>query len=136
MMLTSRNRLDGGGMATVRGVDPGLLLVGLLLPAGASTALTVDVVRTGHGLKGDEATYVAMALSSEPAHFLLIPGVEGRVELNPSGVHTLGRWAYLLSVRTSAGFIPKLLVPGSKGRSVSRRPRRSGADVHPACSAC
>ena len=83
-------------MATVRGVDPGLLLVGLLLLAGASTALTVDVVRTGHGLKGDEATYVAMALSSEPTHFLLIPGVEGRVELNPFLVPKDGRFLGVL----------------------------------------
>ena len=46
-----------------RGIDPGLLAIGFLLLAGACTALTVDVVRTGYGVKGDEATYVAMAFS-------------------------------------------------------------------------
>ena len=46
-----------------RGVDPGLLAIGFLLLAGACTALTVDVARTAYGVKGDEATYVAMALS-------------------------------------------------------------------------
>ena len=46
-----------------RGVDPGLLAIGCLLLAAACTALTVDVARTAYGVKGDEATYVAMALS-------------------------------------------------------------------------
>ena len=45
------------------GVDPGLLVIGLLLLLGASAALTVDVARTAYGVKADEATYVAMALS-------------------------------------------------------------------------
>ena len=46
-----------------RGADPGLLAIGFLLLAAACTALTVDVARTAYGVKGDEATYVAMALS-------------------------------------------------------------------------
>ena len=46
-----------------RGVDPRLLAIGLLLLVAACTALTVDVVRTTYGVKGDEATYVAMAFS-------------------------------------------------------------------------
>ena len=50
-----------GGMG--RGIDPGLLAVAFLLMVGASTALTVDVARTAYGVKADEATYVAMALS-------------------------------------------------------------------------
>ena len=53
---------DAGGRGG-RGVDPGLLAIGLLLLAAACTALTVDVVRTGYGVKADEATYVAMAFS-------------------------------------------------------------------------
>ena len=58
-------RADLGGTAPVtpRGTDPGLVAIGLLLLLGACTALTVDVVRTTYGVKGDEATYVAMALS-------------------------------------------------------------------------
>ncbi|MGE5246409.1 MAG: hypothetical protein ACM3SQ_19465 [Betaproteobacteria bacterium] len=36
----------------------------VLLLLGAALAGSVDVVRTGYGLKGDEATYVAMALSA------------------------------------------------------------------------
>jgi hypothetical protein len=35
----------------------------LLLIVGLSAALSVDVVKTGQGIKSDEATYVAMALS-------------------------------------------------------------------------
>ena len=47
-----------------RGLDPGLLIAGALLVAGSCAALSVDVVRAGFGVKGDEATYVAMALSA------------------------------------------------------------------------
>ena len=54
---------EGTLVGSGRGIDPGLLAVGLLLLLGACAALTVDVVRTGYGVKGDEATYVAMALS-------------------------------------------------------------------------
>ena len=44
--------------------DAGRLAAILLLFAGACGALSIDIVRTGFGLKGDEATYVAMALSA------------------------------------------------------------------------
>ena len=51
----------------VRGVsrrrDPGLLVALTLLVVGSFAALSVDVPRTLLGIKGDEATYVAMALS-------------------------------------------------------------------------
>src|SRR5690349_17979713 len=41
------------------------LLAGVVLVATAlAAALSVDVVKTGYGVKGDEATYVAMALSA------------------------------------------------------------------------
>ena len=43
--------------------DPGLVLVTMLLVAGSFVSLTVDVPRALRGIKGDEATYVAMALS-------------------------------------------------------------------------
>ena len=46
-----------------RGIDSGGLAALLVLVVGACAVLSVDVVRTGSGLKGDEATYVAMALS-------------------------------------------------------------------------
>ncbi len=44
--------------------DTGRVAAILLLFAGACGALSIDVARTGFGLKGDEATYVAMALSA------------------------------------------------------------------------
>ena len=44
--------------------NPGYLAVTLLLIFGSSAALSIDVVRTGFGVKGDEATYVTMALSA------------------------------------------------------------------------
>ena len=52
------------GRRPTRGVDPGRLAAILVLVVGAYAALTIDVVRTGFGIKGDESTYVAMALSA------------------------------------------------------------------------
>lgn len=43
--------------------NPGYVAAALLLIFGSCAALSIDVVRTGFGLKGDEATYVAMAMS-------------------------------------------------------------------------
>ena len=58
-----------GGTSTQRGTlgrlaDPGVLASVFLLVIGSYAALSVDVVRTGLGIKGDEATYIAMALSA------------------------------------------------------------------------
>ena len=39
------------------------VVAAVLLAIGLAAALSVDVVKTGQGVKGDEATYVAMALS-------------------------------------------------------------------------
>jgi hypothetical protein len=50
--------------ARVSRLDPGRLTACLLLIAGASIALSVDIVRVGYSIKGDEATYVSMALSA------------------------------------------------------------------------
>ena len=47
----------------MRGIDPGLALTMVVLVLGSFAALSIDVERTGFGIKGDEATYVAMALS-------------------------------------------------------------------------
>ena len=44
--------------------NPGYVAAALLLIFGSCAALSLDVVRAGFGLKGDEATYVAMALSA------------------------------------------------------------------------
>ena len=41
MTLTSRNRLDGGGTGAVRGVDPGLLVVGLSVRTSAGSSFLV-----------------------------------------------------------------------------------------------
>ena len=54
---------DRPAQGTARGIDPGGLVAVVLLIVGAHAALSVDVVRTGFGIKSDEATYVAMALS-------------------------------------------------------------------------
>jgi hypothetical protein len=50
----------------------GAALVGaILLVVGLAAALSVDVVKTGQGIKSDEATYVAMALSLAYDHDLV-----------------------------------------------------------------
>ena len=43
--------------------DPGLIAAVVLVVTGSCVALSIDVPRTLLGIKGDEATYVAMALS-------------------------------------------------------------------------
>ena len=43
--------------------DPGLVVVAVLVTVGSFVSLSLDVPRTLLGIKGDEATYVAMALS-------------------------------------------------------------------------
>ena len=52
----------GGARAPVPPVAPAVALA-LILSILAAAALSVDVVRAGFGIKGDEATYVSMALS-------------------------------------------------------------------------
>ena len=47
----------------LRRVDMGLAATLVVFAIGCYAALSVDVGRTAYGLKGDEATYVAMALS-------------------------------------------------------------------------
>ena len=54
---------DGPRVALSSMRDPGLLVALALLWVGSAVALSIDVPRTGFGIKGDEATYVAMALS-------------------------------------------------------------------------
>ena len=54
---------DGTG-GRARRPDPGVVATAVLLVVGCYAALSIDVVRTGYGVKGDEATYVAMALSA------------------------------------------------------------------------
>ena len=39
-----------------RGIDPGLALTMVVLVLGSFAALSIDVVRTGFGIKGAEAT--------------------------------------------------------------------------------
>ena len=52
-----------GGRATPRRPDPAIVVTAAILVVGCGAALSIDAVRTPYGLKGDEATYVAMALS-------------------------------------------------------------------------
>ena len=44
--------------------DLGVVTAGILLVIGCGAALSIDVVRAGYGLKGDEASYITMALSA------------------------------------------------------------------------
>ena len=53
----------------------------------------------------NEAT---VGLGGDTATIALQPGVEATVTLRPRGVYSLQRWAYVLSVETTSGFIPKL----------------------------
>ncbi len=65
-----------------------------------------------------------VSLGSDSATLDLRPGVEETVTLRSRGVYSLQRWAYVLSVETTSGFIPKL------GRPDSVDARYLGAQVH------
>src|SRR5579864_5301567 len=47
------------------------VVAAILLTVALAAAISVDVVKTGYGVKGDEATYVSMALSLAYDHDLL-----------------------------------------------------------------
>ena len=47
-----------------REIDPGYVAAAFILLVGAGAASSIDFVKSGFGIKGDEATYVAMALSA------------------------------------------------------------------------
>ena len=93
------------------------------------------VVRSGQCLSSLEVTLrspvanrVTVRFGGDEATIHLSPGVEARVALAPSGLHVRGWWAYLLSVRTTAGFVPSLLVSGSRdqrflGAVIALQPR-------------
>ena len=60
---------SGGGAELARSNsrirwNPGYIATALVLIFGSCAALSIDVVRSGFGIKGDEATYVAMAMSA------------------------------------------------------------------------
>ena len=60
-MIMTRGTWTGG---LLRRVDLGVVATAVLVVVGCYGALSIDVVRTGYGLKGDEASYVALALSA------------------------------------------------------------------------
>ena len=66
--MTRNTHVDSGAESKPRGAgirwNPGYIAAALLLIFGFCAALSIDVVRTGFGIKGDEATYVAMAMSA------------------------------------------------------------------------
>ena len=107
----------------------------------AGKSRTDIVVRSGECLSSMAVTLhspvanrVTVRFGGDEATIDLDPGVRARVVLAPSGLHVRGRWAYLLSVRTGAGFIPSLRVPGSRdqrflGAVIALQPR-----VEPECA--
>lgn len=55
---------DSGAARSPKHRQPAYVAAALVLIIGSCAALSIDVVRTGAGVKSDEATYVAMALSA------------------------------------------------------------------------
>ena len=89
----------------------------------AGNARTDIVVRSGPclaslavTLRSPVANRVTVRFGGDVATADLDSGSEARVLLTPSGIHVRGRWTYLLSVRTSDGFVPSLHAPGSRDR--------------------
>ena len=98
-----------------RGRHRGAAVLGLvLLIVGAVLARSIDVVKTGYGLKGDEATYVAMALSAAYDHDLSFERGDlvrfwGIYRTGPEGIFL--KRGRTLSVR-SRGHFPWLRIGG------------------------
>ena len=82
----------GDGAAGSPWHDPGLVVALALLVVGSFVALSIDVPRTLRGIKGDEATYVAMALSlAHDGDLVYEDGVDlerffARYDGGPSGI--------------------------------------------------
>lgn len=66
-LLTSIDRAAAPASVPARG---GAVVAAVLLIVALAAAISVDVVKTGYGVKSDEATYVAMALSLAYDHDL------------------------------------------------------------------
>ena len=65
--VTGHSESSSGGIRSWRlrrAVEPGLLLILAISVAGTAAALSLDVVGALGSVKGDEATYVMMALSA------------------------------------------------------------------------
>ena len=78
------------------------------------------IVRTSEPLEMLLATFeapvanrVTVDASGGSQTLTLEPGRPATVALAPRGVYSRQSWAYLLSVRTAGGFVPRLIEPGS-----------------------
>ena len=99
----------------------------VLLVVALAAALSVDVVKTGFGIKGDEATYVSMALSLAYDHDLTyerrdLDRFYGLYRSGPDGIFLKKgkRLRFRVTVNTEAA---AAAVPARSSRS-RRSPRR------------
>ena len=60
------------------------------------------------------ANAVEVNLGGATRHVELAPGIPREVTLRPEGVYSRRGWAYLLSVRSETGFVPRLVEPDSR----------------------
>ena len=59
------------------------------------------------------ATEVSVDVGRGQVVLVLEPGVQGTVTVEAAGVYSRKSWAYLMQIRTSDGFVPRLVEPGS-----------------------
>ncbi|MBM63802.1 MAG: hypothetical protein CL484_12720, partial [Acidobacteria bacterium] len=59
------------------------------------------------------ATEVSVDVGRGQGVMVLEPGVQGTVTVEAAGVYSRKSWAYLMQIRTSDGFVPRLVEPGS-----------------------
>ena len=90
------------------------------LAAALSFAVSVDVVRAGYGIKGDEATYVAMALSMAYDHDLTYERRDlerfwGLYQTGPEGVFLKRGKRLRVNVDASPPFVHLTKLPDSRG---------------------
>ncbi|MEE2792822.1 MAG: hypothetical protein VX453_14395 [Acidobacteriota bacterium] len=78
------------------------------------------IVRTGRELvtitvtaRSPIATKVSIDIGGGDEVIALKPGVSGTATIRPAGVYSRQSWAYLMRIRTSDGFVPRLVESGS-----------------------
>jgi hypothetical protein len=98
---------------------PGALTAAVLLIVSLAAALTIDVVKASFGIKGDEATYVAMALSLAYDHDLSyerrdLDRFTGIYRSGPEGIFLKRGGQVRLRIRRSPPFFAVTHLPDAR----------------------
>ena len=59
-------------------------------------------------------TEISIDIGRGKGLIVLEPGIPGTIAIRPDGVYSRKSWAYLMRIRTSDGFVPRLVELGSE----------------------